>query len=237
MRFLLITTLLLSFYASFSQAHISSDSTWKRDEYKGLNFIKGIRLELGFNRLMNNPTEYNTRFWPSKGVNIGYYCIIPLVSKMLSLSPGLNLGLDNYSFERRNTRLIPTQDTVYTFLVDVPDHNYQKSKLALTYLDVPVELIFRSKLNTSKVFKIAIGGKVGILLKSHTKVKYEANGVTTRDKISTDFHINRWRYGLTARVGYGLWSVFGYYQLNNLFKEGYAPDMTPVLVGLAWSIH
>jgi hypothetical protein len=39
----------------------------------------------------------------------------------------------------------------------------------------------------------------------------------------------------TARIGYGIFSLFGAYQLNNILKDGAGPDMQLYQVGISLS--
>ena len=53
-----------------------------------------------------------------------------------------------------------------------------------------------------------------------TKIKYEEYGDVKKLKSKEDFNLNRIRYGLSARIGIGNFSLFGYYNLTPLFKDG-----------------
>jgi hypothetical protein len=39
----------------------------------------------------------------------------------------------------------------------------------------------------------------------------------------------------TARIGYGILSIFGSYQINNFLKDGAGPDMKLYQIGLTLS--
>ena len=47
--------------------------------------------------------------------------------------------------------------------------------------------------------------------------------------------MNSTRFTATARLGYGIVSVFGTYQLNNLLKDGAGADMKLYQIGITLS--
>ena len=81
---------------------------------------------------------------------------------------------------------------------------------------------------------------MGTLLNAHTKGKTLQNsGGTTINaytaKESKKIFFNTTRLSITGRVGYGKFSLFGSYQVNNLFKDGAAAAIKPFQVGLCIS--
>ena len=113
--------------------------------------------------------------------------------------------------------------------------------MATAFLEIPLELRFMAKPATpNKSIKGAIGVKVGTLVNAHTKGKNletaggtKLNGFT--NKVSTRSYFNSTRLGITARAGYGLFSLFGTYHITNIFKDGVAPDTKLIQVGLTIS--
>ena len=113
------------------------------------------------------------------------------------------------------------------------DSTYKKNKISTSFIEVPVELRFRSKpSNPTRSVKIGIGFKGGYLIDSHTKVKFkENNRMIFKEKGITN--LNRWRYGPTFRLGYGPVSVFGFYNMATFFKTGDGPTANPFSLGLS----
>ncbi len=110
-----------------------------------------------------------------------------------------------------------------------PTADIIKSKLAANYFDIPVEFRFNSiKNDHRRSFKVAIGGKIGVLLTSHTKIKYKEEGTTIKLQNKQDFNLNKFRYGAHARVGVGGFNVFFYYGISELFKNNKGPQNTSV---------
>ena len=121
-------------------------------------------------------------------------------------------------------------------------NHFKKYKLATSYLEVPLELRYTANPeNVNKSLKAALGIKVGTLVNAHTKGKtlQDKNNNTIgtyAEKISNKKYINGTRFSATARLGYGIVSLFGTYQLNSVLKEGVgSPDMKLYQVGITIS--
>lgn len=118
---------------------------------------------------------------------------------------------------------------------------FKKFKVSTAFLEVPVELRFTGNPEAgSKSLKVALGAKVGTLLAAWTKGKNLQNksGNTVNDytvKEKSKRYFNSTRLSVTGRVGYGHFTLFGSYALTSVFKEGVAPKMNALSVGLAIS--
>ncbi len=148
----------------------------------------------------------------------------------VNISYGLAFDFNRYKFTNDYT-LQAEQNTV-TF-VDNPGVDFKKNTLSATYLTAPVLLGFKIKPRKSKKsFNIKVGGYGGILLASKTKQKIEGE---KRVRVRDDFNLNRVRYGLTARAGYGWFNVYVNYGLNSMFKkeEQGIYDLQPINFGIS----
>jgi hypothetical protein len=114
---------------------------------------------------------------------------------------------------------------------------FTKSKLTVTWLNVPLLLEFQIPLSDSKKDRISVSAGVigGLRLGSHTKQMYEQEGTMYTNKNHDDFNLPTWRYGLTARIGYGGMNVFVNYDLSGLFKDGAGPELYPVSAGISFA--
>jgi hypothetical protein len=86
--------------------------------------------------------------------------------------------------------------------------------------------------------------KVGLLVDVHTKGKNWVNkdGKTVAgfdekfiQKLKDKYFFNGNRLVGTARIGYGLFTLFGTYQLSSHIKEGLGPNVKPISIGLTLS--
>lgn len=172
----------------------------------------------------------------NQGVNVfGTYNFI-FGESNFSFSPGIGLGIHNlYS----SSLLHVNNDSAY--FVPVEDElseeylkEFKKSKLVTPYLDIPLEIRFKSKSN----FRIALGFKFGFLLRAYTKYKgddyLEELQKTTiyKKKMIYKDYLEQNRYGFIGRIGYKWLNVYGYYQLSSLFVKEKGPEMYPISVGI-----
>ncbi|MGB5006334.1 MAG: outer membrane beta-barrel protein [Ferruginibacter sp.] len=154
-----------------------------------------------------------------------------------SVAFGLGLGTSNMYFKNMTVDLKSKTNTLPFRNVDSIDH-FKKYKLTTAFLELPVELRYTfDPENESKSIKAAIGFKVGTVLNVHTKGKtlLDKNGATINSytaKETAKGYFNGTRLAATARVGYGNFSIFASYQLNNILKDGVGPDMKLFQVGL-----
>lgn len=189
-----------------------------------------LSLDFGFNLLSNNISAMNTAFFGSKMVNLQYKWELPLAKNKLFLHTGLGLGLDKYSFADditlRSTFVGDARGPVQIRqLTNVfgSTAEFSKSNLAVNYLDIPIEFHYRFK-ETYSSFKVAVGGRIGVLYSAHTKVNYTRADETFQVKEKDRYELNTFRYGVNIRAGSPGFGGHFYYGLNTLFKDGRGPQ-------------
>jgi hypothetical protein len=161
-------------------------------------------------------------------------------SPKFSVAFGLGVSTSNMYFDKMEVDIKAKTNTLPFRNVDSVNH-FKKYKLVTAYLEIPLELRFTfDPVNESKSIKAAIGFKVGTLLNVHNKGKtlLDKNDVVLNNytaKETAKGYLNSTRLSATARVGYGNFSLFGSWQLNNIFKDGVAADMKLFQVGLNFS--
>ena len=92
------------------------------------------------------------------------------------------------------------------------------------------EMCIRDRHSKHRIF-FSTGVIGGVKIGSSTKVQYEGTE-KGKDKTRNDFNLSQFRYGLTARIGYGGFRVFANYYPTPLFEEGKGPELYPFTVGL-----
>jgi hypothetical protein len=103
----------------------------------------------------------------SKTFNIYFMLDKPFKSNpKMSIGIGAGIGSDHIHFNKVN---IGIKEGGNTFpFTNVRDTNhFKKSKLATTYLEIPLELRFSANPETGKGFKFALGFKAGTLFNAH----------------------------------------------------------------------
>jgi len=177
----------------------------------------------------------------SRGFNAYFMLDKPFKSSpKFSIGFGLGVSTSNVFFKRENIDLKSTSTLLPFTAVDSTNH-FKKYKLATTYIEVPLEFRYMAKpLEPNKSFKFNLGVKIGEIVNAHTKGKIlqDKNNTTIvnyTQKENSSRLINGTRFMATARVGYGIFSLFGDYQLNNVLKDGAGPVMHLYQVGITLS--
>ncbi|HMV15526.1 MAG TPA: porin family protein [Chitinophagales bacterium] len=177
----------------------------------------------------------------NRGINVYFMYDILLGKKTkprhFSIAPGIGVGSENYYF--KNYKLTWHYDTLTRFQAFGDSISSKKSKLNMTYIDVPIEFRYRSKphAKTGMSWKIAVGFKLGFLVGSKWKYKGEDpnvpnNGETVTIKDMKVANMSKFRYGPTLRAGYGPLSLFAYYSIGSAFTTK-GPKMNPIVFGIS----
>jgi hypothetical protein len=157
-----------------------------------------------------------------------------------SVGLGLGIGSSNMFFKNRYVDVKSNASTLPFRNVDSINH-FKKFKLTTIFLEAPIELRYSTDPeNANKAFKVALGVKVGTLLTAYTKGKtlQDKNGNTINPYIakeSSKKFFNSTRLAATARIGLGIFSLYGSYQITGVLKEAAGPDIKPYSIGLAIS--
>lgn len=201
-----------------------------------------LMFQLSADRLSGMPdsiSSHQSGF--SKGFNAYIMFDKPFKSNpKFSFAIGLGIGSTNIAFKKMNVDITSTAAKLPFTATDSTNH-FKKSKLSLSYLEVPVEFRFSSNpLNSGNSFKIAVGAKLGTLINAHTKGKelQNKNNATINnfiEKENSKSYFNTTRLMGTVRIGYGIVSLFGAFQLNNVLKDAAGPAMKIHQIGITLS--
>lgn len=199
-----------------------------------------LMLQVGYHTWQNAPDSINTGGFP-RTFNAYFFFAFPFkTNPHFSAAIGAGIATDNMYFDKMTVGIAErTPSLVFDNVADT--NHFKKYKLATAWAEAPVELRFSSNPTQDKnSVKFAIGAKVGTLLGAHTKGKtlQDKNGNTINDFKRKDFgksYFNTTRLSLTGRIGYGHFSAFAAYQVTPLFKEGQAPTIRPLTIGIALS--
>lgn len=185
-------------------------------------------VEIGVNRDLSGPDNFDIGFWGSRAANIYYQYDIRLFKSRLSLVPAIGVSLERFKFRNLATMGFDSDDSLR--LLSPTEAGYtrvKKSQLITNYVELPIELRYSSNPeDPARSFKAGVGFRIGYLYDSFNKVKFTQDGETKKIKDKQNFNLNDFRYGVFGRVGLGNFSVVGYYNLTNLFKDGKGPGVT-----------
>ena len=111
--------------------------------------------------------------------------------------------------------------------------NLKKSKLTITYLDIPFGFEFKSTSNAH----FTLGFKVGWKVDAHTKYKGGDLAGSGYQVIEKDYklrNIDNFHYGPYAVIGYKWFGASVFYQLSSVFDKDLGPQIRPLSVGLVF---
>lgn len=186
------------------------------EEEEGVPHLDLMLIDLNWDYLIGNNKSLKQK-WYGRGINVSLLYDHPFQKEgKVSGAFGVGFASHNYYLNslvtRVDTALVSTSD-----FTQVPDSIIKSNKLSVNYVDIPVELRFRSAPNEEgNRWKFAVGAKVGYRLQVHEKT-IDAQDV----KIKTFAypHITKWRYGATFRGGYGSVMFHAFYSISTLFEE------------------
>ena len=203
-------------------------STLYAQEASSPDLPGALRVQTGFNFLGDAPDSMSTGFWGSKAFNAQYLYSVRFGESTISLHPGFGIATDKFSFEDNVTLMRNADGTITIEPLESSEYGeVKKTKLATTYFEVPLEFRYHfNKDNFKKSIKFSVGGKVGILMSSHTKVNYKHLGENQKLKTKDNYNLNRFRYGVQASLGAAGIAAYFYYGLNDMFEKGKGPEAT-----------
>lgn len=151
--------------------------------------------------------------------------------KTFGIVTGMGISFNDYTFDLPVT--IEKQDG-YGMLVPatLDPQTTKKSKLHVNYLTVPLFLEVKTPLRMGHSRLYIAGGIIGgLYLGAHTKYKTHSGD---KEKSKSNFHINQWKYDVTARIGFGDFCIFANYNMTSLFKDSLGPEIHPLMIGFSF---
>ncbi len=189
------------------------------------------------------PSNVNVRAI-NQGVNM--YAMLNRPIKTTNFSIALGIGLSSHNLYsdaipvlERNQSNQPTGNTIFTTLGNYYQKTveYKINKINLSYIDIPIELRFKTRAERNKRFRASLGFKIGYNVSNHTKYKGEDVIENTSEQVvikkSNIRNVSNWNYGIIGRIGYGRFNLMTYYSLSKIFEKGKGPQIFPISVGLS----
>lgn len=221
-----------------------NDSIPKAPAGSGVPNVLNLRRQFFFidftqNNWLNTPDGVKTKFIGG-GVNINFLYEFSIIKTSLGIAPGLSYSVTSvktnsiYEYTYGGSSF---NDIVYTDLVKYDSSNYKKSKLSTSFIDIPVEIHFHTRPNDKgRSFLIAPGFRGGVSVGDFWKLKFaeDVQGVN-KAKIYGIANLSDFHYGISLRLVYYKFGVYGYYSLSKLFDDGKGPAVTPISFGITLS--
>jgi hypothetical protein len=209
----------------------------KQEERANRAVHTNFNVDLGLNTLVNKSVgpgenELDLRPIGSRYLSLNYNYDIRVGKKgsPFHLITGPELSFNNFMLDK-NYRF--ADDNNITRVV-ADTRSLEKSKLTMTTLNLPLmaSLRFRGK-NDRDGFHIGAGGFAGYRLGSHTKLKYEEEGRTRKDKDRGSYNLSDFQYGLQGTIGIRGLDLFVKYNLNDTFKDNRGPQAQTLSFGIS----
>jgi hypothetical protein len=229
---LFIITCLSSAYLSAQTPEAKASPAINTSNIQKVKFVDESQDHFMFNATIDNVMDNGKDSFYNSSVlnpNVGFYFLydLPIGKSGVSFAPGFGLTLSKVNLDNS----ILHQDTMGTTFLTAKNHpsfgntsplKYVSSSFYTSWLEVPVELRFKSKpINGRSCIKVAVGMRAGIRLAANSKMTYyDQNLLREVDvKMSPYSDLASFRYGATFRIGYGAINLFGYYGMNQLIKD------------------
>ena len=184
------------------------DSLYREDQFY-LNFT--------YNNLQKLKGLNQNKF--SSGFCIGFLRDMPInKSRTFSFATGLGYSLNIYNsnlYVYKSQASNGVSDNNYELLSQ--DIYYDKNKLSLHYIDLPIEIRWRASTPEShKFWRVYTGFKLSYLIGD--RYKFVNDVQTNIYKKNPD--LNKLQYGCYMAAGWNTWNFYAYYGLNPIFKSG-----------------
>lgn len=193
--------------------------------------VRNIRfgLEINSDIWLNTPDELELKNI-NRGVNIFLMYRHRFGESNFGISGGLALASQNMYMKNAVLR---TNSTGVSFFDDILDDvSFQRNKLNLNFIEVPLEFNYKTKNHIN----FALGAKAGYLISDKTKYKGRnyLNGSTgdIKMKLANNDNLLNYRLGTYAVIGYKWINLTAYYGFTKLFEKDMGPEMSPVTVGI-----
>jgi hypothetical protein len=159
----------------------------------------------------------------------------PIIDNHLALVSGLGTELNIYHFQNDNSIQTNAETGEIEERVLTDEYNVRKSKFNTIYLTAPLllEAQFGKSENSKERFYINGGVIGGLRIAQAVKVVHGVDG--KRNKLierGKDLNLHRWRWGLTARMGYkDIMNIYATYYITPLFENDPGHELHPVSMG------
>jgi len=211
------------------------DDNKKSKKTDDLSYFKGVYLGVAGLRnpkgaLSLGPSQIELNYARSFNMQANLFeKSIPLIKEYVKITTGIGYNFNSYQIEN-NIDLIKGPDEILE--IENVGVNYEKNKLRVGYLTVPLMIGLSSTQMQEKGFKITAGIQGGYRVQGNIKKKYEQGGETFKPKYRSDLYLNDFTYSAIARFSFDNIMLYAEYGLQPLFKTGRAAEIYPFSIGI-----
>ena len=200
------------------------DDDDRRRRRKNYNTVDFLAFDLGVTNYyndnnfgvdaINNPDLEVRAFRP--GAHVALHFLPTTVSLFgrgaVNIKTALTIDWTQYYFTE-DIQLLPDMDTLTWNVTGI---DYDRNKLTTRYAQIPLLLNFDTNPGSDDGFSFSVGGYAGFLWGAKTKQVSDAEG---KEKVRDEFNVNRFRYGLTARVDLAWLDIYFNLNMSQVFEE------------------
>ncbi|GAB3201246.1 opacity protein-like surface antigen [Pontibacter aydingkolensis] len=210
----------------------STRAAYKESHYKASKF--NFDVDLGYNNFLstNDNQVPDLKTLGSRYVSLNLHLNNQIGGRKspFYIVSGFEFAFNNFMFD---DDIVVTDVNKVTTFTELTDRNFEKSKLTYSSVNIPIMPMLKFKRENGKDgFLIGAGGFAGYRLGSHTKLKYQEEGKTEKDKTRDNFNLSDFQYGLEGVIGYGSLNMFVKYNMNDVFKDNRGPQANVISFGL-----
>lgn len=210
-----IVALLLYFFTAPTFAQVLSevqggaaDSLQADLKYREDQFYASV----SYNLMQGKPGGYSQNSF-STALTTGFLRDMPVNDARTS---AIAIGL-GYSYNNIQHNLKVSESGGKRSYEIVPEADFDKNKLVLHYVDLPIEFRWRNSTPYShKFWRIYAGFKISYLFADKAQFDFPGGGSM---KVKGNDDLNKFVYGAYISAGWNTWNLYAYYGITPLFKE------------------
>ncbi|MCQ2376120.1 MAG: hypothetical protein MJ069_09525 [Salinivirgaceae bacterium] len=209
-------------HVSYNDHHwqLSNSNSWTSLSF-GMNTYGNSIFSTNLNDESSDYTLNTSRSFNIKWM-VNEECI-PL-GKHFGIETGFGFDWNRFRFDNQNS--VMTKTTEHKLKINTTDTIYDKSKMCITYLVVPVKVSYQIGHFMTQV------GVEGMLKTGSKNKLVELNGNTHKNK--NDFYLNTFRCNLIAQIYYNDFGVFFSQSLTPLFQDNKGAELYPMAAGVSF---
>ena len=236
MRHFLLFFLFLSAFPVFAQDSLAVKAETKIPDFNAVDSLyREDQFYFGFTYdiLQHKPEGLRQNKF-SSGFTIGFLRDMPVnKTRTWAIAAGLGYSINNFN----QNLLITENEQGHQYTLIASDVAYDKNKIILHYVELPIEIRWRTSTPEShKFWRVYTGVKFSYMV--FNRYKYKNGDDRFSNSSNPDF--NKFQYGVYLATGYNTWNVNLYYGLNPIFKsakiDGESIDMHTLNIGLMFYI-
>lgn len=170
----------------------------------------------------------NVNIWPV----LGKARLLKTKSQKIYVSTGVGLQIYNFRYQNGIDYVPngPTLQGIGSSPITYDSTNFKKNKLVVSYLSVPLNMTFKTKMANKLWLVYGVGITGGFRVNSYTK---QVSDIRGKQRENGNFNLNQFNSTITAEFGLdNYFRLYASYQLTNMYNNISGLDQHPFCIGL-----